>query len=209
MAKLDVPPTKSTYLELKRSLAFAQEGFDLLEDKRQILILELMSHLARAKDIQKEVERNVAEAFAALKEAQLSEGSFAMTKETLAIKKAHNVMVGGHRIMGLNIPKIEVEYQEPELEFGFGGGSSTSDRAMKKFFEALKSIERIAETENAVFRLSRELKKTQRRVNALEKIFIPSYQDTIKYIVDTLEERERDNLIIMKKVKEQREEAGW
>jgi len=208
MARLDVPPTKSTYLDLKRSLEFAEEGFDLLEEKRQILIFELMSHLARAKDIQKQVEERVAEAFAALKEAQLSEGSFTMTKETLAIKKAHNVTVGGHRIMGLNVPKVEVHYAEPELEFGFGGGTAASDLVMKKFYEALKSVERLAETENAVFRLSRELKKTMRRVNALEKIFIPSYQDTIKYIVDSLEERERDNLVIMKKIKEQKEKVG-
>lgn len=204
MAKLDVPPTKSTYLEMEKSLSFAREGFDLLEDKRRILVLELMSHLARARDIQHDVEAKVADAFSALKDAQLSTGSFAMTKETLAIRKAHNVTVGGHRLMGINIPKITVEYKEPELDFGFGEGSSTSDIAVKKFVVALRSIERLAEIENAIFRLSREVKKTQRRVNALEKIFIPSYVETIKYIEGTLEEREREGLIIMKMVKEQK-----
>ena len=205
MAKLNVPPTKSTYLEMKKSLSFTQEGFDLLEEKRQILVMELMSHLARARTIQKEVQGNVAEAFGVLRQSQLNAGSFTMTRETLAIKKAHDVTVGGHRLMGINIPHIEVDYEEPELEFGFGEGSALSDMTMKKFMEALKSIQQLAEIENIIFRLSREVKKTQRRVNALEKIFIPSYRDTIKYIEDTLDERERENLIIMKMVKEQRQ----
>ena len=204
MAKLDVPPTKSKHLELKKLLSFTREGFDLLEEKRQILVLELMGHLARAKTIQKEVQQKVADAFEALREAQLDSGSFTMTKETLGIKKTHNVEVGGHRLMGINVPHLTVEYEEPELEFSFSEGSSKSDEVMKKFVEALKSIERLAELENAIFRLSREVKKTQRRVNALEKLFIPSYKDTIKYIGDTLEERERDNLIIMKMIKEKK-----
>jgi V/A-type H+-transporting ATPase subunit D len=66
----------------------------------------------------------------------------------------------------------------------------------------MESIDRLAEIQNAVFRLAREVRKTQRRVNALEKIFIPAYVETLRFITDALEERERDEFIVMRKVKE-------
>ena len=69
----------------------------------------------------------------------------------------------------------------------------------------MESIDRLAEIENAVFRLAREVRKTQRRVNALEKMFIPAYVETLRFITDALEERERDEFIVMRKVKERLE----
>jgi len=66
-------------------------------------------------------------------------------------------------------------------------------------------LTKLAEIENAVFRLAREVRKPQRRVNALEKIFIPSYVETLRFISDALEERERDEFIVMRKVKERLE----
>ena len=68
------------------------------------------------------------------------------------------------------------------------------------------TVTRLAELENAVFRLARELRKTQRRVNALEKIFIPDYTDTLGYIEDSLDEREREEMIIMKMAKQKAQE---
>ena len=78
---------------------------------------------------------------------------------------------------------------------------------MLSFCDALDSIAALAETENAVFRLAREVRRTQRRVNALEKLFIPDYTETLQYITETLEEREREGFVIMKMVKARREAA--
>ena len=74
MAKLNVAPTKSSYLALKRQLAFAEEGYDLLEQKRQILIFELMSRLGRARDAERRVAESLPQAYAALREAALADG---------------------------------------------------------------------------------------------------------------------------------------
>jgi V/A-type H+-transporting ATPase subunit D len=81
-------------------------------------------------------------------------------------------------------------------------GDTTLDEVTAAFANAMESIDRLAEIENAVFRLAREVRKTQRRVNALEKMFIPSYVETLRFITDALEERERDEFIVMRKVKE-------
>ena len=82
-----------------------------------------------------------------------------------------------------------------------GSGSALSDEVMVQFTNALDAIAHLAEVENAVFRLASEVRRTQRRVNALSKIFIPDYEETIDYIEDVLEERERESFVIMKMAK--------
>ena len=92
------------------------------------------------------------------------------------------------------------------VQFGISISNTTSDDVMKTFNRALKLVGDLAEVESAVFRLAIEVKKTQRRVNALEKIFLPQYRETLKYINATLEERDREDMIIMKMIKQRREE---
>ena len=201
MAKLEMPPTKSNLLGLRDSLEFAQEGFDLLEQKRQILIFELMGRLEAAKRAQSEVDEALAAAFAALREDALRSGSDTLHRETLGIARDHRLEVHSRSVMGIALPAIDASHQAPRPEFSPGSGSALSDEVMRRFTEALDSIARLAEIENSVLRLASEVRRTQRRVNALEKVFIPDYQDTIDYIEDVLEEREREQFVIMKMAK--------
>ena len=110
--------------------------------------------------------------------------------------------------MGIHLPSIAVKVRPVRVEFSPGVGAVESDQVVRKFRDALEAIGRLAEMENAVVRLSRELRKTQRRVNALEKVFLPDYHETVKYIGDVLEERERDGFVIMKMVKKRMEKRG-
>ena len=201
MAKLELPPTKSNLLALRSSLDFAREGFDLLEQKRQILIFELMSRLEAAKRVQAQVDEALAAAFATLREDALRSGSDALYRESLGIVRNHNVEVNARSVMGISLPAVEATHEKPRPEFSPGSGSVLSDEVMRRFTEALDSIARLAEIENAVARLASEVRRTQRRVNALEKVFIPDYADTIAYIDDVLEEREREQFVIMKMAK--------
>jgi V/A-type H+/Na+-transporting ATPase subunit D len=209
MPKLNLPPTKSTLLTVRRDLAFATEGYDLLEQKRQILVLELMARVGKAREVQKEVDNILAEAHAALRSALVSAGAAALEQESLGITGTHETRVSEQRVMGLNLPQVLLTVKPAAPEFAPGSGPVQSDDVMKQFRRAMEVIGRLAEIENAVVRLSRELKKTQRRVNALEKVFLPDYRETLKYVTDVLEERERDGFVIMKLTKdkmEQREE---
>ena len=205
MAKLDMPPTKSSLLALQGNLTFAQEGFDLLEQKRQILIFELMSRLEAAKRAQKEVDEAMAGAFAALREDALRSGTEALVRESLGILRDHNVQVDSRSVMGIGLPRVAATHEEPRPAFSFGSTSALSDEVMRRFTEALDAIARLAEIENAVVRLASEVRRTQRRVNALEKVFIPDYKETIDYIDDVLEEREREQFVIMKMAKKRHE----
>lgn len=201
MAKLDVPPTKSQFLELQRSLAFAIDGFELLEQKRTILTIELMGHLDAARRMEQQLEPLLQQAFAALKEAALASGSEALERQSFAVSAPHDVAVHTRPLMGLPLPELETQYADLPPQFGTMGSTVRVDEVTRLFTEGLKLAGQLAELQNLIVRLARELRKTQRRVNALSKQFIPAYQETIHYIADALEERERESVVIMKMIK--------
>jgi len=202
MAKLNVPPTKSSYLALSRQLEFAREGFDLLDQKRQILTFELMSRLGRARDAERRVAESFARAYAALAESHLQIGSDAMDRAALAVRLQHEADLKDQPLMGIRVPAVGVRTEPPSEQFGVVGTSAHTDITMQRFAEVLRLVGELAELENAVLRLARELKKTQRRTNALSKIFIPNYTETCSYIVASLEDRERESFVILRMIKD-------
>jgi V/A-type H+-transporting ATPase subunit D len=202
MAKLNIAPTKSNLLSLKRQLAFAEEGFDLLEQKRQILIFELMSRLDRAREVERGASEVLRRAFGALREAVLEAGSNALDRAALGVRMAPQVTLADQHLMGIRIPRVKSRIEPPGVQFGIGETSANADVAMLRFVEALPLLAELAELENAVLRLALELRKTQRRCNALSKIFIPEYRETIGYIMGALEERERESFIILKMIRD-------
>jgi V/A-type H+/Na+-transporting ATPase subunit D len=202
MAKLNVAPTKSSLLTLKRQRAFAEEGYDLLEQKRQILVFELMSRLERARAAEQAVAEAAGQAFAAVREAVLDMGVAALDRAVLAVRMDHRVDVTDQHMMGLRAPRVTVDVQPPIAQFGVGGTSAHADVALRRFVDLLPRLAELAELETAVLRLARELRKTQRRCNALSKIFIPNYRETIDYITGSLEEREREAFVILRLIRD-------
>ena len=202
MAKLNVAPTKSSYLVLKRQLAFAEEGYDLLDQKRQILVFELMSRLDRARDFERRVAETMAEAFAALRGALLEIGSEGVDLAALGVRAEYRLEISEQALMGLRVPRVTATVGAPGVQFGLTGTTAHTDLAMRWFTEALHLLADLAELENAVLRLATELRKTQRRCNALTKVFIPDYRETITYILSSLEERERESFTILKMIKD-------
>jgi len=202
MGKLNIAPTKSNLLVLKRQLTFAEEGYDLLEQKRQILIFELMSRLNRAVDAERGAYEALRQAFAALRDAQLDSGSEGIDKSALAVKMDHQVDISDQHLMGMKIPHMTVRTEPVSVQFGVGGTSASTDVAMSRFIELLPLLAELAELKKAVMRLAQELRKTQRRCNALSKIFMPDYRETINYIMGSLEERERESFVILKMIRD-------
>jgi V/A-type H+-transporting ATPase subunit D len=202
MARLTIAPTKSNFLSLKRQLAFAEEGYDLLEQKRQILIFELMSRLGRARELECGIVEALRRAHAALREATLDIGSAALDRAALGVKPDSELKLVAQHLMGLTIPRVTFRAGAPGVPFGVDGTSANTDVAMRRFVELLPLLAELAALQNAVQRLARELRKTQRRCNALLKIFIPSYREALTYISGALEERERESLTILKMIRD-------
>lgn len=202
MAMLNLAPTKSNLLTLKRQLVFAEEGYDLLEQKRQILIAELMNRLERAQAAEQAAAELLKRAYAALREATLDGGSEHLDRAALGVRSQHDLTLASQHLMGMKIPKLKAEFPTAAAAFGTGNTPASTEVARQRFLEALPKLVELAELQNAVVRLARELRKTQRRCNALSKLFIPNYRQTIWHISSTLEERERESLTILKMIRD-------
>jgi V/A-type H+-transporting ATPase subunit D len=105
------------------------------------------------------------------------------------------------RLIGMHLPSIEIDVPKLKLQYSFLNTNAIIDETTKKFLSLITLLCEMAEIRAIVWRLSKEVKKAQRRVNALEKVVIPDTKETIKFIQDTLEEKERDEMFIRKLVK--------
>ena len=196
MARYNVVPTKTNLMKLRRERVFAQEGYDLLEQKRQILVVELMNLMDKTTDAQEEAEKKLADAFKALQNTVLAMGRNAVVNSAPAVNIESEISITMRRLMGVNIPKVDVKIEDNAPYFSLGDSSFWIDETIGKF----KGV--LADLGISLMRIAEEVRKTMRRVNALEKIALPDYDESIKYIEDTLEENEREMLATLKLVKE-------
>lgn len=208
MARLNIAPTKSNQLTLQRSLKMTSDGFALLEQKREILVMELMRLLDRVKLVQQELAQRRQKAYATLRKAASYNGYYHMRNIANGINYEHDVHSDSRVVAGIRIPTLSVKQGSFRSQYGFADTDSLVDQTMIDFLALLESAGKLAELETAVWLLARELKKTQRRVNALEHIFIPNYKDTLRYIGEVLEGKELDSFFTMKMVKKRLAEAS-
>lgn len=202
MAKYELAPTKTNLMKVKKDLGFAVEGFELLDQKRKILVVELMGLIDRAVEAQEKVESKLKEAFSALDQAILRMGRREVNLIALGMNIESDISFSEKRVMGVSLPKVKVAIDDRSPYFAAAESSIWIDESIKKFREVLRLLGTLAEARISLMRLSREVAKTIRRVNSLEKIFIPDYNETLKYIEMALEESEREAFFVLKLVKD-------
>jgi V/A-type H+-transporting ATPase subunit D len=209
MAK--VAPTKSNLLRLKQELKFAKLGYELLDQKRNILVIELLNLVDQAVDFQTQVDEALAEAYHAFQESVMESGKLKFVSLASAINIRTEIKISQRKVMGVGLPVVDTEFDENPPYFSILGRSYWTDMAVEEFKEVLKVMGNLAELKVSIMRLAREVKKTIRKVNALEKIAIPDLEESVGYIRNRLEESERDMLILMKTVKGrlERKEADY
>ncbi|MGO9309602.1 MAG: V-type ATP synthase subunit D [Spirochaetia bacterium] len=201
MARYEVPPTKSSLLSVKDQLSIAREGFELLEQKREILIMELMRLVEEVKLLERDLDRRVASAYGSLKKMLVLVGRENAREASAGIQFEYPTREKHGKLMGIPLPSIDVDMPRLELKYSFMSTSGACDATTVEFFELLKLLARMAEIRTMVWRLAKEVRKTQRRVNALERIVIPDVEETKKFIEGVLEEREREVFFVQKILK--------
>lgn len=200
----NIAPTKSNLMSAKNSLEFSVKGFELLDQKRNVLIREMMSYLGRAEELQKRIDTTFSEAYDALRKANVVTGISTVEEIAMAIPEADDYNVLFRSVMGVEVPKIQYEKKPIEPKYSFYRTSSAMDEAYEKFNEVKYLIYELAEVENSVYKLALEVKKTQKRANALENIQIPKFKTIVKAIGEVLEEKEREDFFRMKVVKKKK-----
>ena len=164
-------PTKGTLINLKKSLNLAKLGFDLIDKKRNILIREMMNLIDVAKSIRGEIEETFETAYKALQTANITLGICENLANSVPVDDG--VEIKYRSVMGVEIPKITLNSQLATEAYGLFETNSQLDLAYISFHKAKKISVILAEIENSVYRLAKEIKKTQRRANALKNVNIP------------------------------------
>jgi V/A-type H+-transporting ATPase subunit D len=201
MTRINVPPTRSNLLRMKQELRFSREGYEILNRKREVLTAELIRLSHDAEMFQEQVWNRLAAAYRTLEQARLTMGQEHMEWAALAVNKTVDVQLKFRGVMGVPLPLIEARGKPPEMPYSLGDTTAALDEASAVFREVLENVPRLSELITSVWRLAGELRKTQRRVNALEHIFIPDYEETIAFIESALEEREREETFRLKRLK--------
>ena len=192
--------TKGNLISTQRSLALAKTGYELMDKKRNILIREMMLLVDKVTSVQSEIDKVFSEAYASLIEANLSSGVIQSIAE--AVPEEKGVRVRTKSVMGVEVPIVTLEERrEGAVPYGLSETDSALDIAYSKFAQVKDLCVKLAEIENSVYRLAIAIKKTQRRANSLKNIVIPRQEATVKFIVNTLEEKEREEFSRMKIIK--------
>ena len=195
--RLNIPPTKSSLLELKRKLAFLNEGYRLLERKRELLTRLVYEKLGEYSELSRSTREIMAQAYRWLGITQMRMGSIRIEQLALGMPLAVEAKVLPRRNMSVQYPSVEIS-KLPLLPVGILGTDASLDETRASFAEMVVRAARLAEVETALWRLLEEQRKTQKRVNALKYNVIPRFQRTIAYVEATLEEEERNTLFQLK-----------
>jgi V/A-type H+-transporting ATPase subunit D len=201
MSTINVAPTRTNLIRVKKDLQFAREGYEILDRKREVLTTELVRVAHEADVLQKEAWKILETAYRALEKAQLTLGSDNVEWAALAANKTVDVHLKLRGIMGVAIPVIEARGEPQKMLYSLSGTNAALDEASAAFREVLIKTPQLSMLVTTVWRLAGELRKTQRRVNALQHIFIPAYEETVAFIVSSLEEREREETFRLKWLK--------
>jgi V/A-type H+/Na+-transporting ATPase subunit D len=207
MAREQVAPTKSNLTQMKVRLSTATEGYELLDQKREILVMELLRTVEQVKLLQKELDQRIDTAWPALRRMLVKTGREQAERLSRGVEYAYTVRERRTTVAGMNLPALDLELPRMELKYSPANSFAECDETVLEFFALLEKLGELAAVRTIAWRLAREVRKTQRRVNALEKMVIPSARDTIHYIQSSLEERDRESFFSAKLLKRKAENA--
>lgn len=198
---LNTVPTKGNLIAAKSSLALARQGFELMDKKRNILIREIMDLTNKAKNIQTEIDETFSEAYTALEKANVELGIRNVETFAFNVIPEKDIHIKTRSIMGTEIPLVKHHEEARNPVYSFYGTTESLDKA-KASFERVKDLTiKLSMIENSAYRLAYNIKKTQKRANALKNITIPSYEALVKTIDNALEEKEREEFTRLKVIK--------
>jgi len=195
--RLDVAPTRSTLLDLKRRLAFLDQGYRLLERKRELLNRLVFDKLAEYRELNQQARESMAAAYRWLGITQMRMGSRRIQQLAVGMPAAIEASILPRRAMSVQYPTVDIE-QLPLQPIGILGTDASMDETRASFAGMLVRAAKLAEASTALWRLLEEQRKTQKRVNALKYNIIPRYRRSIDFVESSLEEEERESLYQLK-----------
>lgn len=197
-----VAPTKSNLIKAKSSLVLSRKGYELLDKKRNVLIKEMMVFVNKARIMHNEIYEVLEEAYGYLQRANIIMGVKNVEDLSYSIPTEESYDILLKSVMGIDLPSIKYNQNEEfSPAYGLFNSNPSLDEARQKFQIVKEKIYELAEVENSVFKLAKEIEKTKKRTNALKYVQIPKYKEQVKYITEVLEEKEREDFFRLKRLK--------
>ncbi len=197
----NIASTKANLIAAQTALNFSRKGYELLDKKRNVLIRKMMEFMDRAKEIQQEMQEIFKDAYEALTVANITLGINEVNEVAGSIPQATEFNILMYSVMGVEIPQVKVEKHEIVPYYSFYHTNTALDVALQKFQQVKYLIYEMAEIEDSVNKLAIEIKRTQKRTNALKNIQIPKFETLVKFISEVLEEKEREDFFRLKVLK--------
>ncbi|MCL2014194.1 MAG: V-type ATP synthase subunit D [Oscillospiraceae bacterium] len=192
-------PTRGNLLKIKKSLALAKTGYDLMDRKRNILARELMRYVEAANTLRDKITAIYAEAFAALQKVNITMGVIDNVAQGIPIEKGLDISY--RSVMGVELPVVRIKKHRIMPKYSLRGSNSQLDLAFLKFNKAKELTASLSEVENCVYRLAIAIRRTKKRANALKNIIIPNFEISSKFIAEALEEKDREEFSRLKVIK--------
>lgn len=206
MAILRVNPTRMELTRLKSRLRTARRGHKLLKDKRDEMMKQFLEIVRENKKLRIKVEAELIKAYANFSIAAAVMSPEMLEQSLLYSKQEVSLDIEYGNIMSVNVPKFSFRLKNDDpaeiYPYGFATTSGELDDALDSLNRVLEDMLKLAEAEKSAQLLAQEIEKTRRRVNALEYVMIPQFEETIRYITMKLDENERGNLTRLMKVKD-------
>ncbi|HBL40877.1 MAG TPA: V-type ATP synthase subunit D [Ruminococcaceae bacterium] len=206
MAVLNVNPTRMELTNLKRKLITARRGHKLLKDKRDELMRRFMELVRENKQLRVKVEADIQKANAHMSVTRSVMDEAALDVALMMPTQEMSLEISQKNVMSVMIPKYDAKFKTADANdvysYGFAFTSTDLDEAVGNLSDILPDLLRLAELEKSCQLMAAEIEKTRRRVNALEHVMIPQYEETIKYITMKLDENERSTTTRLMKVKD-------
>lgn len=206
MAAINVNPTRMELNNMKKKLNTSRRGHKLLKDKRDELMRRFMDLIKENEVLRKEVEQGINEANVHMAVAGSVMSREALDTALMLPKQEVTLSVDTKNVMSVHIPVYKTQFKTADsgdiYPYGYAFTSGDLDVAVKALSDVFPKMIRLAEVEKACQLMADEIEKTRRRVNALEHVMIPRYEDTIKYITMKLDENERSSRTRLMKVKD-------
>jgi len=202
-----ISPTRSELLSRRAQIGLARQGADLLRVKREALVREFLSELQRFVDMREALAKELGQAKQSLMRALAVDGPEAVASAGLASRRTIELQTTQRSIWGTKIVEVATDYvPRTSVERGFSaaGSSARIDETAERFEAALELVLRAAPLDRKLARLAEEIRRTSRRVNALEQRMLPALEEQVRYIRGVLDQREREDVLRLKHLKRMR-----
>ena len=198
-------PIKATRAELRAKrelLRLAKRGRDLLKEKMDALLIQFHAYLNRLRRMAVNTILTYETARKRVRQARTDIGIYTLRAVAVISPPRVSLRTQEANLMGVRVPRFMLDIRgRLDIDTLLIGDSPAVDAAAKEYSKLLQQMIAFAELYIVLRALAEELRRTRRRVNALEHILIPRLEEQVRYIKMYLEEREREDFVRLKYIK--------